>query len=419
MTDQITLCLSGGGFRASIFHLGVIDYLVQADLLSRVSSLYGVSGGAITAAHLAHCWEAYSDKNLYSSAALALLERCHLGILDQVVWSSLAWQKNRTFEMARNFDSLFKSTISSNATPTYLVCSSISDTSQFAIEIVSGQLFHLLKGQQEVRSLGKVRDSLTTSVAVAMSACFPLAFEPVTLGRDLTGLNVGDLGGEFTIVDGGVVDNFGIAMAHQIERDGGDGHLFLISDAGRLFDDMDSKEAERATMLSPMRTIDYLLNQNAASTLARVGSVIAQRKSRIAVIKLEDARKATTDLRIDSGLVRAAMDLRTSFDSFSVGEIVTVYRLGILLARNTLAPTFGQPQSINFSLEGLIRGERLGDQLLDVPWSEVKISAGSGALGTTIETVLRKPGLAILFVGLALFGTAVALGIVARALLRF
>jgi predicted acylesterase/phospholipase RssA len=51
---NIALCLSGGGFRATLFHLGVLKRLHELGLLTRVRLLSAVSGGAVTAA-LFHC----------------------------------------------------------------------------------------------------------------------------------------------------------------------------------------------------------------------------------------------------------------------------------------------------------------------------------------------------------------------------
>ncbi len=47
---NIALCLSGGGFRATLFHLGVLKRLHELDLLKHVKLLSAVSGGAVTAA---------------------------------------------------------------------------------------------------------------------------------------------------------------------------------------------------------------------------------------------------------------------------------------------------------------------------------------------------------------------------------
>lgn len=50
---RIALCLSGGGFRAALFHLGALRRLNELGVLSRFSAIASVSGGSILAAHLA------------------------------------------------------------------------------------------------------------------------------------------------------------------------------------------------------------------------------------------------------------------------------------------------------------------------------------------------------------------------------
>ncbi len=44
---KIGLALSGGGYRAAVFHLGMLAYMAENDLLERVSSISTVSGGSI------------------------------------------------------------------------------------------------------------------------------------------------------------------------------------------------------------------------------------------------------------------------------------------------------------------------------------------------------------------------------------
>lgn len=51
-TGKLGLALSGGGFRASLFHIGVLAYLAERDMLRRVEVLSCVSGGSIVGAHL-------------------------------------------------------------------------------------------------------------------------------------------------------------------------------------------------------------------------------------------------------------------------------------------------------------------------------------------------------------------------------
>lgn len=48
---RLGLALSGGGFRAAFFHLGVLRRLAQYDLLRHVTTISTVSGGSIVAAH--------------------------------------------------------------------------------------------------------------------------------------------------------------------------------------------------------------------------------------------------------------------------------------------------------------------------------------------------------------------------------
>ena len=54
------LCLSGGGYRAMVFHLGVLWRLYECGLLKDVRRVSSVSGGSITAATLALAWRRLS-----------------------------------------------------------------------------------------------------------------------------------------------------------------------------------------------------------------------------------------------------------------------------------------------------------------------------------------------------------------------
>jgi NTE family protein len=54
--DGIALCLSGGGYRAMIFHVGALWRLNDAGLLPELKRVSSVSGGSITAGVLAMSW---------------------------------------------------------------------------------------------------------------------------------------------------------------------------------------------------------------------------------------------------------------------------------------------------------------------------------------------------------------------------
>ena len=47
--DKLGLAFAGGGFRASLFHIGVLRRLADMDMLRHVEVISAVSGGAITA----------------------------------------------------------------------------------------------------------------------------------------------------------------------------------------------------------------------------------------------------------------------------------------------------------------------------------------------------------------------------------
>src|SRR5262245_61557089 len=59
LMNRIGLSLSGGGFRATLFHLGMIRFLREANLLGSVTHITSVSGGSILAAHLVLNWKRY------------------------------------------------------------------------------------------------------------------------------------------------------------------------------------------------------------------------------------------------------------------------------------------------------------------------------------------------------------------------
>ena len=52
---KLGLALAGGGFRASLFHLGVLRRMAELDLLRYVQVLSTVSGGSIVARSISCC----------------------------------------------------------------------------------------------------------------------------------------------------------------------------------------------------------------------------------------------------------------------------------------------------------------------------------------------------------------------------
>ena len=55
--EGIALCLSGGGYRAMLFHLGSLWRINELGLLSKIDRISSVSGGSITAGVLGMNWK--------------------------------------------------------------------------------------------------------------------------------------------------------------------------------------------------------------------------------------------------------------------------------------------------------------------------------------------------------------------------
>ena len=54
--DGSAICLSGGGYRAMVFHVGALWRLYETGILGEVARVSSVSGGSITAGVLALAW---------------------------------------------------------------------------------------------------------------------------------------------------------------------------------------------------------------------------------------------------------------------------------------------------------------------------------------------------------------------------
>src|SRR5947209_4016088 len=84
-TNKIGLALSGGGFRASLYHLGLVRFLRDAGILSKVTHITAVSGGSIIAAHLVLNWGRYNGSpNEFDAAATELLSFVRLDVRNRI-----------------------------------------------------------------------------------------------------------------------------------------------------------------------------------------------------------------------------------------------------------------------------------------------------------------------------------------------
>ena len=83
---KLGLALSGGGFRATLFHLGVVRFLRDAGALRDVTDIASVSGGSILAAHLVLNWDQYNgDEQRFAEAAGQIVKFVQLDVRNHIV----------------------------------------------------------------------------------------------------------------------------------------------------------------------------------------------------------------------------------------------------------------------------------------------------------------------------------------------
>src|SRR5437762_5123399 len=83
--NKIGLALSGGGFRASLYHLGLVRFLRDANILPQVTHITSVSGGSIFAAHLLLNWDRYNGSpGEFDAAASELLAFVRLDVRNRI-----------------------------------------------------------------------------------------------------------------------------------------------------------------------------------------------------------------------------------------------------------------------------------------------------------------------------------------------
>jgi predicted acylesterase/phospholipase RssA len=82
---KLGLALSGGGLRASLYHLGLLRFLRDAGILPQVTHITSVSGGSIMAAHLALNWDRYNGDAAAFDAAAEFLSFVRLDVRNRIV----------------------------------------------------------------------------------------------------------------------------------------------------------------------------------------------------------------------------------------------------------------------------------------------------------------------------------------------
>ena len=289
---RIGLALSGGGFRATLYHLGVVRFLRDSNLLSSVSHITAVSGGSVLAAHLVTNWDRYRGTDeQFDAAARQILDFVSLDVRTRIVrrypWlivaglGSLLMRRRKTRLLTRTglleryYQQHLFGDICLHQLPEvpelHILSTNVSEggLSSFTRQ---GLIIERQRpdGSLEVR---RHRAGLTTvATAVAASSAFPAFFPPLELRADDIGAEEGEFHTQH-FTDGGVFDNLGVRKFHHLKAvmrnstqgDGGaaaDGlcDVILASDVGKLFS-VYGPERAPGFLTTALRSSDILMNR--------------------------------------------------------------------------------------------------------------------------------------------------------------
>jgi predicted acylesterase/phospholipase RssA len=234
--NRIGLALSGGGFRASLYHLGLVRFLRDAGILPRVTHISSVSGGSVFAAHLVLNWDRYNGSpDDFDAAAAEFLAFVRLDVRNRIIRRyplSLPLRAVRRLLGLSNRE-LTRTGLLEYHYERYLY----GDTSLF--ELPERPELHILATNLSEGCLCSFnRDGLlmihrqaghafrldrihiglaTVPMAITASSAFPGFFPPVELTAADVGANAGEFGRQ-AYTDGGVFDNLGVRIFGCLER---------------------------------------------------------------------------------------------------------------------------------------------------------------------------------------------------------
>jgi len=233
----IGLCLSGGGYRAMLFHLGALWRLNEAGFLPKLARISSVSGGSIIAGLLGFKWKSLAfDENgvgiqFVSEIVDPIRELSAITIdIDSILSGALL-----PGSIASKLIEAYKEHLYGDAT-----LQDLPDLPRFVINatnVQSGALWRFMKPYMRDYLVGEVKNpKIELAVAVAASSAFPPFLSPMELDLNESDFtpNSGRLQRKpfithVVLTDGGVYDNLGLETAWKrydtiLVSDGG-GHL--------------------------------------------------------------------------------------------------------------------------------------------------------------------------------------------------
>lgn len=243
----IALCLSGGGYRAMVYHLGALWRLNELGFLPRLARISSVSGGSITAAWLGVAWPrlGLSDQQTVSPTFVDEVVRPIRRLADRTIdWQSVARGILGRRSIGDRVVAEYRRNLFGRRTLQDLPAD--GEGPRFIINatnLQSGVLWRFSRPYMRDYRVGEVLNpEIELAVAVAASSAFPPFLSPVEL--PLEHLTFTDGSGKdlqkppYTsrsyLTDGGVYDNLGLQTVLGINRQlrQPDFKTILVSDGG-------------------------------------------------------------------------------------------------------------------------------------------------------------------------------------------
>ena len=318
----IGLALSGGGFRATLFHIGACWRLVELGILPKLTRVSSVSGGSIFAGVLAASWsELYKDpssENYQRLVVNPLRQFCRQRIDTLAVGEGLLtpWKSIGDEVESKYDDQLFK-----------IGLDKLPDSPRFifnSTNLQTGRDFRFSKLYMGDYLIGLIRDpTVPLAKAVAASSAFPPFLSPVILDNPGTFEVV--VGAKFNsdpayttrlyLSDGGVYDNLGLETVWNRCQ------TLLVSDAGAPFGMGQTVETD--WLKQTMRALDVATDQSRA---LRKRALIDDLKHGVrsgtywGIATEIKGYKLADPLPCDDAIVRPLADIRTRLNPFTDQE---------------------------------------------------------------------------------------------------
>jgi predicted acylesterase/phospholipase RssA len=241
--NNIAIAMSGGGYRATTYHLGVLSCLHKASILEKVTMLSSVSGGSITAIKYADSLVEEKSFNEFETEIEKFLKQFNLIENSLMLINTQSTNRKRSVHsLITAFAELYHQHLLSDKTKyfnsfwsTSFNKSHLKELSINATDFHSGNGFRFIRSQSGWATIGNknlrlVRDDvkkMRTGDILAASSCFPGGFEPIDLLQDFAFDEPFDhkhyekkwKTKEAPLMDGGIYDNQGMeAIKLAVDR---------------------------------------------------------------------------------------------------------------------------------------------------------------------------------------------------------